>query len=222
MIVGVGSSSTAHSLQKLKVAKELGADGALVISPSYNRPSQEGLYYHFQALASGSALPLILYNHPARTGVNLELDTLRRLLPHPKIVGIKECSPGLSQFMSLLNSFKDELLVFSGEDPIAYSHLTLGAHGLFSVASHVVPLQMVRLVSLILERRIDEALNLHFELLPLLETLFIETNPAPVKKALELLGKPSGDPRLPLAPLSPHFVPTLQKLLCSAHPTSPL
>jgi len=220
LVVGIGSSSTKASVKKLKTAQECGADGVLVISPYSNKPTQEGLYYHFQALASESDIPIVLYNHPGRTGVSIALDTIRRLLAHPNIVGIKDCSTDLGYFMELCRLFKNDIQIISGDDAFAYSHLGLGASALFSTASNLFPHVMTKLVSLVLERRFDEALSLHNKLLPLFNALNSETNPIPLKKGMELMGKPSGSPRLPLTPLSAGNTATLEKLLCNVRLTS--
>jgi 4-hydroxy-tetrahydrodipicolinate synthase len=222
LVVGVGSCSTQKTVEKLEIATELGADAAIVVCPYYNRPTQEGLYYHFQTLAEATEIPLFLYNNPVRTGVNLELETLRRLLPNPKIVAIKECYGNFHYFMELVRSFGKELLIFSGDDIFTYPQMTLGGSGIISVASHLIPHEMVKLASLVLERRLDEALALHYKLLSLFQTLAIEPNPVPVKKGLEILGKPAGNPRLPLVPLSPHHAKTLETHLCAVLPTLPV
>ena len=222
LVVGVGSYSTQRTLEKLESATDLGADAAIVICPYYNRPTQEGLYRHFQTIAEASTIPLILYNNPVRTGVNLELETLRRLLPNPKFIAIKECFGHLPYFMELVRSFSKELLIFSGDDIFTYPQMALGGSGIISVASHLIPHEMVKLVSLTLERRFDEALSLHYQLLPLFQALSTESNPAPVKKGLQILGKPGGAPRLPLVPLSPHHTKTLETHLCAVLPTLPV
>ncbi len=219
-VVGIGSPSTQQCLKKLEVATTQGADAVLVLSPYCNKPTQEGLYHHFQALANAKQAPIVIYNHPGRCGVSVALDTLRRLLPHSNIVGFKDSSGDLGYYMELSRLFRNELQIFSGDDAFAYSHLGLGASGLFSVASNLFPHVMAKLVALVMERRFDEALSLHYKLLPLFNALNSETNPIPIKKGMELLGKPSGAPRLPLTPLSPSHTSTLEKLLCAVRPTS--
>ena len=219
LVVGVGSPSTQSCVKKVEIAARCGADAILVLSPYSNKPSQEGLFYHFQALALASSVPLILYNHPGRCGVSIAFDTLRRLVTLPHIVGIKDCSGDLHYFMELTRLFKSDLQIFSGDDAFGYAHVALGGAGLFSVASNLVPHVMVKLISLVLERRFDEALSLHYKLLPLFNALNLETNPIPVKRGMELLGKPSGSPRLPLTPLSTHYSNILEQLLCNVHPS---
>jgi len=220
LVVGIASPSTKKCVEQLQMAQEGGADAILAITPYSNKPSQEGIYHHFQTLANSTEVPIILYNHPGRCHVPIALDTLRRLILHPQIAGIKDCSGDLNYFMELCRTFGQQLQIFSGDDGYAYPHLALGASGLFSVASNLFPHVMNKLVQLVLERRFDEALSLHYKLLPLFHALNSETNPIPVKKGMKLLGKPSGSPRLPLTPLSASNTLTLEKLLCVVRPTS--
>lgn len=199
VVAGTGSNSTREALMLTREAKERGADGALVVVPYYNRPTQEGLYQHFKRLADEVDLPQILYNIPSRTGVNLAPETVAKLAKLKNVVGVKEASGNFDQISKILELTRGEdFVVTSGNDSHTLPMMALGAVGVISVASNVVPSQMVRMVRAFREGRVEEARRLHYELSPLFEALFLETNPSPVKEAMEMVGLPAGSPRLPL------------------------
>lgn len=194
LLVGAGCNCTENTLKEIQHAADLGADGVSVIAPYYNRPGEEGLFHHFATLATHSPLPLILYNNPVRTGVHLTLPLLQRLKQFPSIVGLKECSGNFGEMAHSVHL----LPLFSGDDIVTLPLLALGAHGVISVVSNLVPKQMVALVQAGLEGRFEEARTLHQKLLPLFELSMIESNPVPIKAALALCNLPSGGCRLPL------------------------
>ncbi|MEM0358755.1 MAG: 4-hydroxy-tetrahydrodipicolinate synthase [Candidatus Hadarchaeales archaeon] len=199
VIAGTGSNSTREALMLTREAKERGADGALVVVPYYNRPTQEGLYQHFKRLAEEVDIPQILYNIPSRTGVNLAPETVAKLAKLKNVVGIKEASGNFDQISKIIELTKGEdFMVTSGNDSHTLPMMALGAVGVISVASNLVPSQMVRMVRAFREGRVEDARRIHYELSPLFEALFLETNPCPVKEAMEMVGLPAGPPRLPL------------------------
>ncbi len=201
VVVGAGTNDTAVSIERVKRAAELGASGALVICPYYNRPSQEGLFRHFTAIAEASPIPLILYNIPGRTSVNLLPQTLARICEHPNIVGIKEASGNLDQISEILVRCGRHLTVLAGDDSLLLPVLACGGRGAISAAANVVPAQMKEIMKYYFAGRVLEAAQMHLALWPLLKTLFIETNPAAIKEALGMMGYDVGSVRLPLAPL---------------------
>jgi 4-hydroxy-tetrahydrodipicolinate synthase len=202
VFAGAGSNSTARSERLARAARAEGANGLLLVTPYYNRPSQEGLRYHFEAVTeAGDGLPVVLYNVPNRTGVNLHPDTVFRLAELEPVIGVKEASGDLDQIMTLLKDRPGDLLVLAGDDGIALTVMALGGDGVVSVAANEVPARMREMVYACLEGRMEEARALHFELLPLMRANFIETNPVPVKTALHLMGKMLPHVRGPLAPL---------------------
>jgi 4-hydroxy-tetrahydrodipicolinate synthase len=199
VLAGTGSNSTREALMLTREAKERGADGALLVVPYYNRPTQEGLYQHFKRLAEEVDLPQVLYNIPSRTGVNLAPETIARLAKLKNVVGVKEASGNFDQISKILELTRGEdFMVTSGNDSHTLPMMALGAVGVISVASNLVPSQMVRMVRAFREGRVEEARRIHYELSPLFEALFLETNPAPIKEAMEMAGLPAGPPRLPL------------------------
>ncbi|MEM2672999.1 MAG: 4-hydroxy-tetrahydrodipicolinate synthase, partial [Candidatus Hadarchaeales archaeon] len=193
VIAGTGSNSTREALMLTREAKERGADGALVVVPYYNRPTQEGLYQHFKRLAEEVDIPQILYNIPSRTGVNLAPETVAKLAKLKNVVGIKEASGNFDQISKIIELTKGEdFMVTSGNDSHTLPMMALGAVGVISVASNLVPSQMVRMVRAFREGRVEDARRIHYELSPLFEALFLETNPCPVKEAMERVGLPAG------------------------------
>jgi 4-hydroxy-tetrahydrodipicolinate synthase len=203
VIAGAGSNSTASAIAYSQTARELGADAVLQVAPYYNKPTQDGLYAHFRAIAeSVPELPVILYNVPGRTSSNISAQTTLRLARDVKnIVAIKEASGNLSQIMEILRARPDDFRVLSGDDSFTLALIALRAEGLVSVASNEAPALMSRLVDLALEGKWDEARALHYRLLPLMETNFIESSPGPVKAALAMMGLIEENFRLPLVPV---------------------
>jgi 4-hydroxy-tetrahydrodipicolinate synthase len=213
VIAGTGSNSTREALMLTRFAKEAKADAALLVVPYYNRPTQEGMYRHFKELAERVDLPQILYNIPSRTGVNLLPQTVARLAEVRNIVGIKEASTvdQVSEIIELTRG--KDFVVFSGNDNQTLPILALGGVGVISVASNVAPKLVAEMVHAFRRGDLEGARELHYKLSPLFKALFLETNPAPVKAALEMMGLPAGTPRLPLVEVSQQTRETLRKVL---------
>lgn len=198
VVVGAGSNSTAHVLKNIKKLGEAGADAFLVVTPYYNKPVQEGLYRHFRAVAESTSKPVILYNVPGRTGVNLMAETTLRLAEIPNIVAVKEASGNYAQISEIIRSAPEGFSVLSGNDDETLSLMSTGAKGVISVASNVAPGLMVQFVSALQRGDYEVARPLHHKLFPLFKNLFIESNPIPAKCALNLLGQMEGVLRMPL------------------------
>jgi 4-hydroxy-tetrahydrodipicolinate synthase len=202
VIAGTGSNSTAEAIQLTRHAKEAGADGALLISPYYNRPTQEGIVAHYTEIARQTAFPLLAYNIPARTGSNVLPATLARLAEVDQIVGVKESCGDLNQMAHLIASVPDSFAVLSGDDWATLPLLAIGGKGVISTAANVAPGEVVELVRAFRAGDLARARAVHFRLLPLLDALFCETNPIPVKAALGMRGLIQEELRLPLVPIS--------------------
>jgi 4-hydroxy-tetrahydrodipicolinate synthase len=216
VMAGATSNDTAKAVDEARRMCRLGADYILSATPYYNRPSQEGLYRHFSAVADAATRPVCLYNVPGRTAVNLKPDTALRLAQHPNILGIKEASGDLRQIMSLLEARPDSFSVLSGDDWLTLPVLAAGGDGLISVVSNEVPAAMTALVNLLLSGNLENGRSLHYRLLPLMDANFLETNPAPVKAALHCMGKIENVLRLPLLPASESTLETLRRTLRAA------
>ena len=200
VICGVGSNDTAASVSFIKKVAELeGVAAGLCVVPYYNKPSQEGMYQHFKALAEASDLPIVLYNVPGRTGVNLEVETTLRLAKLPNIIGTKDCS-GIEAFTSIVNQTSDDFLVYSGEDHLAYPTKMVGGSGIISVSSHVVGNEMYEMYQALEEKNIEKAAQIHGLLNPVFDAVFSVPSPAPIKAIYNEWGLAVGDPRLPLVP----------------------
>jgi len=202
VIAGTGSNSTKEAIQLTRRAKEVGADAALLITPYYNKPTQEGLFQHYKALAETVDIPLILYNVPGRTSVNMLPQTVERLAQFENVVGIKEASGSLSQVTEILQRCKDNITVLSGDDALTLPILAVGGKGVISVAANVIPDRMAELTKLCLQGEWSKAKDLNLSLHPLFQALFYETNPIPVKTALFLMGMIRDEFRLPLCDMS--------------------
>jgi len=202
VIAGTGSNSTREAIEITQHAKDLGADGALLVTPYYNKPSQEGLYLHYKAIADAVALPQVLYNVPGRTAVNLLPETVARLAEHKNIVAIKEATGSLQQASEILDLCGDKITVLSGDDFITLPMMACGAKGVISVTANIMPKEVAALVDAFNAGNLEEARRLHLYLLKISNAMFIETNPVPVKTGVSLLGKCSAEVRLPLAQLS--------------------
>jgi 4-hydroxy-tetrahydrodipicolinate synthase len=200
VIAGAGTNATQDAIALAQRAEAAGADAILSVTPYYNRPTPEGLYRHFRALADAVALPLILYNVPGRTGCNLDASTVRRLAEVPTIIGIKEASGNFSQIMELIRTRPDGFLVLSGDDSFTLPLLALGGDGVISVVANEAPREMRTLVQAALAGDFATARHWHYKLLPLMNANFLETNPIPVKAALALMGLVEENYRLPLCP----------------------
>ncbi len=214
--VGTGSYCTRQTIEKTKRAQDLGADVALIVTPYYNKPTQEGIYRHFEAIATSIEMPIVIYNIPGRCGTNIETPTLMRIAGLPNIIGVKEASGNINQAGDVLHTIVEKhphFLVFSGDDSLTLPMMALGAVGIISVVSNLVPTQVIALVNAVLQGQFDLAREIHYQLLPLYKTAFIETNPVPIKTAMNLCGMPSGECRLPLYPMAPENINTLRQLL---------
>ena len=217
VVVGTGSNATRHAVAWTRRAQELGAQGALVVTPYYNKPTPKGLLAHYEAVAeSAPGLPLIAYNVPGRTGQNLAPSTLARLWDNPQVVALKESSGNLAQMGEIVRTLPAGKLLLAGDDNLALPALALGAHGLVSVLANVMPEATKALVEACLRGDLAEARAWHVRLLPLMDALFAESNPVPVKAALALLGLCGSAPRLPLAPAEPATVARLSAALALA------
>ena len=201
VIAGTGTNNTAHVLQNTKNACEVGADAVLVVTPYYNKGTQKGLITHFTAVADASSVPVILYNVPSRTGVNLLPKTVAELAKHPNIVAIKEASGSMAQLVELMALCGDQIDVYSGEDALTVPMLAMGAAGTISVLSNVAPKESVAMTDAFFAGKIEEAAQWQCKLLPLINALFSEVNPIPVKAAVSALGFGEDYLRLPLTPM---------------------
>jgi len=202
VIAGTGSNSTAEAVRLTRAAEKSGADGALMISPYYNRPTQEGIYQHYRKVASEVGIPIIVYNIPGRTGSKIEPETLARLAEIDNIAGVKEATGSVDQAIDVIRLCGDRLAVYSGEDSLIFSLMALGGKGVISTVANVAPKQTADLAEACLNGDWESGRALQFKLVPLIRSLFIETNPIPVKTALSLMGKCRGDVRLPLTPMA--------------------
>ncbi len=203
VIAGAGSNSTDEAIALTKHAKQAGADGALLITPYYNKPTQEGLFRHYKTVADTVDLPLVLYNIPSRTGVNMAPSTIARLVSCRTIVAVKEGSGSVQQASEIIQACGDRMTVLAGDDVLTLPILALGGKGVITVTANIAPGDMAGLVNAFLAGKIQEARRLHYKLAPLFTALFYETNPIPVKEALSLMGKIDGELRLPLCGMAP-------------------
>jgi 4-hydroxy-tetrahydrodipicolinate synthase len=214
VIAGTGSNSTEEAIMLTRKAAESGADASLQVSPYYNRPTQKGLYEHFKAIANSVDIPIILYNIASRTGVNIEPETITRLAKDCKnIVAVKEASGSLDQMSRIRQLCGDKFQLISGDDSLTLPVLSIGGIGIISVVANIVPHDVAQMVAEFQKGNIKKAQEMHFRLLPLTKSLFIETNPIPVKTAMGLLGMCEPDLRLPMCPMSPENLEKLKKAL---------
>ncbi|MDH4300657.1 MAG: 4-hydroxy-tetrahydrodipicolinate synthase [Nitrospira sp.] len=198
VIAGTGSNSTEEAIALTRHAKQAGVDAALLITPYYNKPTQEGLYRHYKAVAEAVDLPLVLYNIPGRTGVNMLPATIARLSAIQTIMGVKEGSGSVQQASDIVQLCGDRLTVLAGDDSLTLPMMAVGAKGVITVTANIMPVEMASLVKAFTDGKIEVARRLHFKLSPLFAALFYETNPIPVKEALGLMGKIDPELRLPL------------------------
>ncbi len=198
VIAGTGSNATAEAIDLTRAAEAAGADGALLISPYYNKPTQDGIYEHYRAVAEAVGIPLITYNIPGRTGSTIETNTLLRLSEIENIVAVKDATGSLDRVMDIVAACGENLAVLSGDDPLTLPMISLGAVGLISTTANVAPREIAELTELALAGKTSEARALHYRLLPLMRSLFLETNPIPVKAAVAALGLCRDEVRLPL------------------------
>lgn len=202
VIAGTGSNSTKEAVTLTRYAKKAGADAALVITPYYNKPTQEGLYRHFRAVAESADIPLVLYNVPGRTGVNMTPETVARLAEVRNIVGVKEASGNLNQVCDIVRMTPKKFCVLSGDDGLFFPMMVLGAKGVISVASNVAPKAMADLYDAFVLGEVSKAREIHYRLWPLFHVLFVESNPIPAKTALAMMKMIREEFRLPLCPMS--------------------
>lgn len=218
VVAGTGSNNTTEAIELTKFAEDAGADAALLITPYYNKPNDRGMLAHFRKVANEVDLPMILYNVPSRTGINLKPEIVAELAKEGNIIGIKEASGNLEQVTRLIEMTQDEdFVVLSGDDALTLPIMALGGRGVISVAANAAPKLVVSMVDAFRRGDMDEARKLHFALAPLIRAVFLETNPIPIKKAVELIGLPAGDLRLPLAPMSEENEKKLKKALNDLH-----
>jgi 4-hydroxy-tetrahydrodipicolinate synthase len=213
IIAGTGSNNTIEAVRLTRHAEKVGADAVLVVAPYYNKPTQEGLYQYFREVAQSTGLPLLVYNIPGRTGVNVLPDTLGRLREIKNMVGIKEASGSLQQASEVLHRCGNDFILLSGDDGITLPMMAIGGRGAISVASNVLPKRVAQMVEAALSNRWEEARAIHYELLPWAIHLFCETNPIPIKAALAMIGKIGEEIRSPLTPASPSTREKLRSLL---------
>ncbi len=216
VLAGTGTNSTAGSVELTKAVQRLGVDGIMLVAPYYNKPSQEGLYQHFRTVAQATSLPVMVYNIPSRTGVNVLPETMVRLAEIPNIVAIKESTGNLEQVTKLRRLLPKEIAIYSGDDSLTLPILSVGGSGVVSVASHLVGRRIKDMIEAFMQGKVAAAAQINAELFPLFGALFVTTNPVPVKLALRLVGNPVGEVRLPLVPATEgealHVKKTLEEL----------
>jgi 4-hydroxy-tetrahydrodipicolinate synthase len=213
VVAGAGGADTAHVIEMAREFAARGASGILSVTPYYNKPTQEGLYQHYKAIAEAVTLPIILYNIPGRTGVNIETPTVVRLAQIENITGVKEASGSISQMAAVLANVPKNFSVLSGDDAITLPLMALGGRGVISVTSNEIPAEMTRIVKLANANDFAAARELHDRWFPLMEVNFVETNPIPVKSALALMGLLEPVFRLPMVPLKPENLAKLRGVL---------
>lgn len=216
VVAGAGGYNTAEVIELARELEAMGADGILSVTPYYNKPTQEGLYQHYKAIASAIRLPIIVYSVQGRTGVNVEPGTLKRLSEIDNIVGVKEASGNISQMSAVLSQVPERFDVLSGDDAITLPLMALGGRGIISVASNEIPAEMTRLAQLCLAGDFAAARAQHRALLPVMDVNFVETNPIPVKAAMALMGLLEPVWRLPLVPPQPHNQARIERVLSEA------
>lgn len=198
IIVGTGTNNTAGSIETTKAIEAAGADAVLLVSPYYNKPNQEGLYQHFKAIAESTSLPVFLYNVPGRTGVSIAPDTIARLAKVPNIYGMKDASGNMDNLTTLLRTVPEHFKVYTGDDNLAVPALSIGVYGLISVCAQVAPAPIKEMMDAFRAGELEKAAKMHRDLFPLLDVMFIASNPVPTKVALNLMGYEVGGVRLPL------------------------
>ena len=214
VIAGTGSNNTAEAIEFTKHAADAGADAVLVITPYYNKPTQSGLKAHFEKIADSVDIPMVLYNVPSRTSVDMSVPVIAELAQHPNIIGIKEATGDMGKATEILSKTKDEdFVLLSGDDVATLPLMSIGASGVISVIANILPSKMSEMVTAYETGNLSEAVKIHYELAPLMKALFIETNPAPIKTAAGILGHAAGPLRLPLAPLAPSSIEILTNVL---------
>ena len=211
VLAGTGSNATSEALRLTKHAAEAGADGALMVTPYYNRPTQEGLYRHYMAVAEAVDIPIVLYNVPGRTGSNLLPETIARLAEHKNIVGIKEASGSIDQTSDILS--RCDITVLSGDDSLTLPIMSVGGKGIISVIANIIPGDVKAMVAAFNKGKVADARDRHLRMFPLCRAMFIETNPIPVKTAMKMLGMINGEMRLPLCEMAEANAQKVEKAL---------
>jgi 4-hydroxy-tetrahydrodipicolinate synthase len=216
-IAGAGSNSSKEALGLVQYAENAGADAALVITPYYNKPQQHGLYMHYKMLEESTNIPIIVYNVPSRTGTDIDVETIVEVAKLDKIVAIKEANPDMDKTSATIKGLKDQdvknFMVISGNDNLTLPMISLGAKGVISVVANVDPARMSQMVNAALEGDFTLASKLHYELYDLMKVLFIESNPVPTKDSMNMIGRPAGHVRMPLAPMKDDSTSKLKKVL---------
>ncbi len=215
VIAGTGANSTSEAIELTQEAKHLGADACLLVTPYYNKPTQEGLFLHHEAIAKAVDLGQILYNVPGRTAVDMLPDTIVRIAEIDQVIGVKEATGDLDRAKQVIDLVGNKIAVYSGDDETAYKLMLLGGHGNISVTANVLPKKMAELCRLSLAGKVEEAEALNAELMAMHSVLFLESNPIPVKWALHQMGRMTAGIRLPLTPLAAQYRDTLQNALSS-------
>jgi 4-hydroxy-tetrahydrodipicolinate synthase len=215
VLAGTGSNSTDEAIRLTRAARAIGADGGLVITPYYNRPTQEGLVRHYEAIAKSVSFPMVIYNVPARTGVNILPETIERLAGIESFVGVKEASGSMSQIIELIDRVGDRMDVISGDDLLTHPIMAVGGKGVISVSANIVPRLMSEMVDFNLVGEWDRGYEVHRKLVPLLRALSLETNPIPIKTAMGIAGMIDPEMRLPLVPMSPNYRNVLEGVMKS-------
>tara|TARA_B110000211_G_C14084183_1_gene555953 strand:- start:2512 stop:3390 length:879 start_codon:yes stop_codon:yes gene_type:complete len=215
VIAGTGANSTSEAIELTQEAKHLGADACLLVTPYYNKPTQEGLFLHHEAIAKAVDLGQILYNVPGRTAVDMLPDTIARIAEIDQVIGVKEATGDLDRAKQVIDLVGNKIAVYSGDDETAYKLMLLGGHGNISVTANVLPKKMAELCRLSLAGKVEEAEALNAELMAMHSVLFLESNPIPVKWALHQMGRMTAGIRLPLTPLAAQYRDTLQNALSS-------
>ncbi len=213
VVAGTGSNNTASAIKYTKMAEEVGADGSLQVAPYYNKPTQEGLFRHYAAIAENTSLPLVLYNIPGRTNVTIAPETIAQLAEIPNIVGVKESTLSMNMVSDIRRLCGEEFDILSGDDPMTLPLLALGGTGVVSVASNIAPGAVSDMVAAMNSGDLARGRELHYRLLPLIRALSVETNPIPIKAAASLLGLCSDELRLPLVPMSGENLRNLQTVM---------
>jgi len=213
VLAGTGGNCTRSAIELCRKAEKTGIDGFMLVTPYYNKPPQEGLYRHFKQIAGAVKLPIMLYNVPGRTGVNLQAETTLRLAEIDNIVAIKEASGDLEQITAICAGTPDDFFIYSGDDSMTLPILSAGGCGVVSIASHLAGLEIKEMIEAFFNRDIQKAVQMHQNLMPLFKALFITTNPVPLKAALNLCGMNVGEPRLPLISLPENLSGSLKNVL---------
>ncbi|MBW2016212.1 MAG: 4-hydroxy-tetrahydrodipicolinate synthase [Deltaproteobacteria bacterium] len=213
VIAGTGGNSTREAIELTEHAKKAGADATLQVTPYYNKPTQEGLFQHYAAIAKAVPLPQVLYNVPGRTSVNMLPETVARLAELPEVVAVKEASGNLGQMAEIVRLAGDNITLLSGDDNLTLPVLAIGGKGVISVVANIVPRENADMVQAWLDGQVEKARELYYRLLPLCRAMFFETNPIPVKTAAALMGKIDAEMRLPLSPMAPANLERLKSVL---------